>query len=62
MVCMGVSRFLKFPIQIIFSEKIFAQDIPLSRVLGPDGVGGYMRKRVVSGYSALSHCGGAAVH
>jgi hypothetical protein len=45
MVCMVVSRFLKFPIQIEFFGKYLGGPSALSRVLDPSGVGGYMRKR-----------------
>ena len=45
LVCMVVSRFLKFPIQMNLSEKDFSHHRPLGRVFDPSGVGGYMRKR-----------------
>ena len=45
MVCMVVSRFLKFPIQINLSEKDFSHSKPFCLVSDPSGVGGYMRKR-----------------
>ena len=45
MVCMVVSRFLKFPIQMNLSEKDFSHPKPLCPVLDPSGVGGYMRKQ-----------------
>jgi hypothetical protein len=42
---MLVSRFLFFSIQMNLSENVLAGQNPLSRVLDPSGVGGYMRKR-----------------
>ena len=45
LVCMVVSRFLKFPIQNEFVGKRFSHQRPLGRVFDPSGVGGYMRKR-----------------
>ena len=42
---MLVSRFLKIPIQINLSEKDSSHSKRLCLVLGPSGVGGYMRKR-----------------
>jgi len=44
-ICMVVSRFLNFPIQMNLSEKDFARQKPLTRARDPSGVGGYMRKR-----------------
>lgn len=44
-VCMVVSRFLKFAIQMNLSEKDFARRKRLTRARDPSGVGGYMRKR-----------------
>ena len=44
-VCMLVSRFLKIPIQMNLSEKDSSHSKRLCLVLGPSGVGGYMRKR-----------------
>jgi hypothetical protein len=43
--CMAVSRFFFFPIQNNFSEIQKVALIPLSRVLRPSGVVGYMRKQ-----------------
>jgi hypothetical protein len=54
MVCMVVSRFLKFPIQIEFIGKRLGGSSGLSRVLTPSGVGGYMRKRELRKHSAHS--------
>ena len=48
LVCMAVSRFLKFPIQMNLSGKYPAPGKPQTHILDPTGPGGYMRKRAVS--------------
>lgn len=45
LVCVLVSRFLKFPIQMNLSEKDCVGPIHFDRARDPSGVGGYMRKR-----------------
>jgi len=52
MVCMVVSRFLKYPIQIEFIGKRLGGPSALSRAPTPSGVGGYVRKRELRKHSA----------
>jgi hypothetical protein len=54
MVCMVVSQFLRFPIQIEFIGKRLGGSSGPDRVLTPSGVGGYMRKRELRKHSAHS--------
>ena len=50
LICVLVSRFLIFPVQMNLSEKVLVGQNPLSRVLDPSGVGGYMRKRELKSF------------
>ena len=48
LVCMVVSRFLKFRIQISFSENVLGAQNALDLDWDPSGSGGYMRKSAAS--------------